>query len=61
MSKVLKFKRPPLKDKAKGRTLCRSGFHKWRVDKARQFDVKRGRLVTTRRCERCGATRTTLD
>lgn len=45
----------------KGKTLCRNGFHKWAVDTKRRFDVKQGQLVTLRRCERCGATRTTLD
>jgi hypothetical protein len=48
-------------DAAKGRTLCASGFHKWSIDGRKQFDVRRGRLVTIRRCERCGVERTTLD
>ena len=61
MSKVVAFKRPSLKQKAKGRTLCNSGFHKWRIDKERRFDVKAGKLVTTRRCERCGIERISLD
>ena len=39
----------------KGKTLCRSGFHKWKLDKAKVFDVKLGKLVTSYRCERCGA------
>lgn len=49
------------KQQASGRTLCSRGFHKWRVDQKKQFDVKRGRLVTVRRCERCGVKRTSLD
>lgn len=57
MGDVVRFRRPSLKKKAEGRTLCSRGFHKWRVDKARRFDVKQGRLITTWRCERCGATR----
>ena len=61
MSKVVQFKRPSLKEKARGRTLCGRGFHKWEVDNSRRFDVKQGRLVTVRRCSRCGATRNTLD
>ncbi|MEM1433823.1 MAG: hypothetical protein AAGG11_07215 [Pseudomonadota bacterium] len=49
------------KAKAAGNTLCRNGFHKWQIVKESQFDVKRGRLVTVRRCSRCDAVRTTLD
>jgi hypothetical protein len=49
------------KARASGRTLCQRGFHKWRVDQRKQFDVKAGRLVTIRECERCGTRRTTLD
>ena len=48
-------------DKAQGKTLCLRGFHKWRVDGRKQFDVREGKLVTVHRCERCNATRTTLD
>jgi len=46
------------RDKARGQTLCGRGFHRWRVDKARRFDVKLGRLVTSEVCERCGERRT---
>jgi hypothetical protein len=46
---------------ATGKTLCLRGFHKWRLDQRKQFDVKEGRLVTIRECERCGIRRTTLD
>jgi len=49
------------KEKARGKTLCGRGFHKWEVEKSGPFDVKRGRLVTLRRCSRCGLTRTTTD
>jgi len=49
------------KQTASGKTLCQRGFHKWRVDQRKQFDVKQGRLVTIRECERCGTRRTTLD
>ena len=42
--------------KARGKTLCRSGHHKWAIDQTKQFDVKRGKLVTVKRCTRCGAT-----
>ncbi len=60
MADVIPFKRPSLKDKARGKTLCARGFHKWAIDQKQQFDVKQGRLVTVRRCIRCGVTRTTL-
>lgn len=43
--------------RAEGRTLCDSGFHKWEVLTQTKFDVKRGRLVTTERCTRCGQER----
>lgn len=44
-------------DAARGRTLCREGFHKWVVWKDKQFDVKAGKLITVYRCSRCNATR----
>ncbi|MBV1905255.1 MAG: hypothetical protein KUG75_04200 [Pseudomonadales bacterium] len=61
MADILKFKRPSLKDKAKGKTMCNSGFHKWRIDQGKQFDVKQGKLVTIYRCSRCNASKTKLD
>ena len=61
MGVVVKFRRPAAAIKAQGKTLCASGFHKWRIAQKKQFDVQRGRLVTQHRCERCGATKTTLD
>lgn len=45
MGDVLPFKRKLPQGKTPN-TLCREGFHKWRVDKAKQFDVKLGKLVT---------------
>lgn len=60
MGEVLPFRKPSRQKKAEGKTLCKSGFHKWRVVTARRFDVKQGRLVTVRRCERCGLERTSL-
>lgn len=54
MAEILPFRRPSLKEKHRGNTLCRHGHHKWMVDKARQFDVKQGKLVTVYRCTRCG-------
>jgi len=47
--------------KAQGRSLCKTGFHKWQIDRQKKFEVKRGKLVTTRRCQRCGVSKTTLD
>ena len=35
--------------KSRQKTLCNSGFHKWAIDDAKQFDVKQGRLVTVDR------------
>ena len=58
MADILPFKKPSLKEKHRGNTLCRRGHHKWVVDKERQFDVKQGKLVTLLRCSRCGATKT---
>jgi hypothetical protein len=50
-----------LRERARGRTLCGRGFHKWSIDQKKQFDVRAGRLVTVLRCERCDATKTRLD
>jgi len=54
MSNILPFKRPTDFEKHKGKTLCRSGFHKWEIIKDKQFDVKQGKLVTLYKCIRCG-------
>ena len=59
MGDVVRFRKPSQKEKARGKTLCARGFHKWVIDKDKQFDVKQGRLVTIHRCKRCGETRTT--
>jgi hypothetical protein len=56
---VVPFKRPKASEKHKGDTLCRRGFHKW-APVSKPFDVRRGRLVTSYRCERCGAEKTEL-
>ncbi|MFT6551280.1 MAG: ribosomal protein L32 [Zhongshania marina] len=53
MGDVLPFKRKPPQGKT-ANTLCREGFHKWRVDKAKKFDVRLGKLITVYVCERCG-------
>lgn len=57
MGEIVSFKKPDPRKKVDGKTLCRSGHHKWAVDKAQRFDTKQGRLVTVYRCERCGKTR----
>jgi hypothetical protein len=49
------------RQRAEGKTLCSSGFHKWEVLSGRRFDVKQGRLVSTERCARCGEERTRLS
>ena len=60
MGEIIKFRKPSPQEKAEGKTLCRSGFHKWQVISERKFDVKLGKLVTLRRCERCGKEQTIL-
>jgi hypothetical protein len=57
MGDVLPFKKVKASEKHRGKTLCRSGFHKWQVVTAQKFDVKQGKLVSVYRCTRCGATR----
>ncbi|MEQ8857963.1 MAG: hypothetical protein RIC56_04900 [Pseudomonadales bacterium] len=61
MSNVVPFRKPSNKERARRRTLCDSGFHKWVIDQKKQFDVKKAKLVTIRRCRRCGATKVTGD
>ncbi|MDA1075687.1 MAG: hypothetical protein O3A63_13140 [Proteobacteria bacterium] len=60
MADIIPFKRPDLKNKAKGKTLCLNGFHKWVIDQKKQFDSRQGRLVTIRHCIRCGEKRVDL-
>ena len=57
MNNVLPFKRPSPFEKHKGKTLCKSGFHKWKIKTDKKFDVKEGKLVTVYECERCGETK----
>lgn len=57
MGDVLPFKRKSPAERHKGKSLCRSGFHKWEACKEKQFDTRQGKLVTIYRCKRCGATR----
>lgn len=53
MGEVIQFKKPKLSTKHKGKSLCKSGFHKWEIEQAQKFDVKQGKLVTVYRCKRC--------
>jgi hypothetical protein len=57
MADIIPFKRPKPSETHKGKTLCKSGFHKWEIFQKKPFDVRQGRLVTSYRCKRCGATR----
>ena len=57
MGDVVRFKKPGAQEKTKGKTLCKNGFHKWKIVNERRFDVKQGQLVTEYRCSRCAATR----
>ena len=57
MGDVIRFKKPSLQDKHKGKTLCKSGFHKWEIVDT-PFDVKQGKMVSRYRCKRCGLEKT---
>jgi len=54
MGDVLPFKKKSLFEKHKGSSLCRDGFHQWKVVTQQQFDVKEGKLITKSICTRCG-------
>lgn len=56
-----KFRKRKRRQSGSHTTLCRRGFHKWRFDDRKQFDVKEGKLISIERCERCGATRTRIS
>ncbi len=58
MSNVIPFRKRKPGERARNKTLCREGFHKWVISKDKQFDVKQGRLVTVYRCARCAETKT---
>jgi len=61
MGEVVRFKKPRPSQKHKGKTLCKSGFHKWKIEQKQRFDVKQGKLVTVYRCQRCGAEKVTAQ
>lgn len=58
MGEVVPFRKRKPGARARGKTLCREGFHKWVVWQDKQFDVKQGRLVMVYVCSRCGARKT---
>jgi len=55
---VIQFKKKKPSEKLQGSLLCKRNFHKWEIDKEKQFDVKQGRLVTVYKCKRCGKFKT---
>lgn len=57
MGDVVKFRKIKPSEKHKGKTLCKSGFHKWKIVTENKFDVKQGKLVTVYECVRCGVTK----
>jgi hypothetical protein len=59
MSNVISLRKAK-RQRAEGKTLCTSGFHKWEFA-AKRFDVKQGKLVNTERCKRCGTERVRLS
>ena len=59
MADILTFKKKKPSVKHRGKTLCKSGFHKWAIVEEKQFDVKQGKLVTVYRCKRCGKQKVT--
>ena len=55
-----KFRKQKTKQRGKETTMCRRGFHKWTDEPRKQFDVKKGELVSEQVCSRCGTRRTTV-
>ncbi len=53
-------RRARLQARAKGVTLCQSGFHQWQTVTDGRFDVKQGKLITVQCCTRCDEKRTRL-
>ncbi len=60
MGDVIQLTRKKISEKHKGNTLCRSGFHQWKVIKSQQFDVKQGKLISIFQCSRCQKTKSKL-
>ena len=59
MADIIPFKKKSPAEKHKGKNLCRSGFHKWKIVTERKFDVKQGKLITVYQCARCGKQKNT--
>jgi hypothetical protein len=59
MADILTFRKKTPAEKHRGKSLCRSGFHKWKLVNDSKFDVKQGRLVTVYQCIRCGKLKNT--
>ena len=57
MADIIQFKKRSAAEKARGKTLCKRGFHKWEIVQEKQFDSRQGRLVTVYRCTRCDASK----
>lgn len=57
VASLQKYRKALLQKKGKQSTLCGHGFHSWEIVSSKQFDVKKGKLVTSYRCKRCGATK----
>ncbi len=61
MGDVIPFARSRRRrERAEGRSLCRNGFHRWAPEGETRFDVRKGRLVSVFRCQRCGLERRSL-
>jgi hypothetical protein len=58
MGDVIEFRKRKPGERARGKTLCREGFHKWEISQRLPFDVKLGKLLTLYKCTRCEATKT---
>ena len=59
-AKAKKVKQQKVNQRSSGRQdlMCKNGHHKWRIIKARRFDVKEGRLATLFQCAHCAETKT---
>ena len=56
-----KAKQARRKSRARAKTMCGRGFHKWQFDEKKQFDPQQGKLVSIQRCQHCGETRTVVS
>lgn len=56
-----KFGKSAKLEKVKRSSLCEHGHHQWVIDTAKRFDVKQGKLLTVRKCSKCGKIRASAD